>query len=212
MKELKLCPRGTALSSTRRGYAASPGHRSLGSETDARFPPAVVCKYFFHPGLFSGSFSAPLFRREEVKRSSQKCLQSPPRSAAKLSGNVYEEKFWPWPLAFLTTVIITPIDFAGGMIERWRQSRQQGSQLEKKSDNRPQLITCLTDSTQPSIDLCVGGFFLARAYVNPAGVRLSVCVCMGYTVQHCGCVYVYILLFIILLGARCCPSISFSKT
>lgn len=40
----RRCRRARALWCTRRGYTASPGRRSLGSETAARFPPAAACE------------------------------------------------------------------------------------------------------------------------------------------------------------------------
>ena len=46
----KLYLRARALSSTLRGYTASPGRRSPGSETDVRFPPAAACESAVHLG------------------------------------------------------------------------------------------------------------------------------------------------------------------
>lgn len=40
----RRCRRARALWCTRRGYTASPGRRSLGSETAAKFPPAAACE------------------------------------------------------------------------------------------------------------------------------------------------------------------------
>lgn len=40
----RRCRRARALWCTRRGYTASPGRRSPGSETAARFPPAAACE------------------------------------------------------------------------------------------------------------------------------------------------------------------------
>lgn len=40
----RLCPRARAPRCTRPGYTASPGRRSLGSGTAARFPPAAACE------------------------------------------------------------------------------------------------------------------------------------------------------------------------